>query len=65
MPRNPDSPIAGGTNADPEFRKLRGRYGAEKRESLERHIDKIVDAAPHLTVEQRDRLETLFRGDAA
>jgi hypothetical protein len=65
MPRNPASPIAGGTNDDLEFRRLRGRYGAQQRESLDRHIDKIVARAPELTLEQRGKLETLLRGDAA
>jgi hypothetical protein len=61
MPRNPDSPIAGGTNADPEFRRLRGQYGAEQRESLDRYITKILARAPELTSEQRDRIATLLR----
>jgi hypothetical protein len=61
MPRNPDSPIAGGSNTDPEFRRLRGQYGAQRRESLDRYVQKIVDHAPELTGEQKDKLAALLR----
>ena len=62
MPRNPDSPIAGGTNADPAFRRLRGQYGAQRRESLDRYVQKVVEHAPELSAEQRNRLAALLRG---
>lgn len=32
---------------------------------LDRHIQKIIDAAPPLTPEQRDRLAVLLRGAAS
>jgi hypothetical protein len=65
MPRNPDSPMAGGSNKDPEFRRLRGQYGAERRDDLDRHIARIVDRAPELTAEQFDKLAALLRNGAA
>jgi hypothetical protein len=36
-----------------------------KEERLAEHIARIVDDAPPLTAEQRDRLALLLRGDAA
>lgn len=46
----PDSPVT--TQLQTEFRAQR----------LAEHIKKIVDAAPPLTPEQRDRLALLLRG---
>ena len=44
-------------------RRARADYAAAK---LEEHIRRVVDAAPPLTAEQRDRLALLLRdGDAA
>ncbi len=44
-----------------------GRMGgqAKKLAAVERRIRELVDAAPPLTPEQRDRLALLLRGDAA
>jgi hypothetical protein len=36
-----------------------------KADQLEAHIKRVVDAAPPLTSEQRDRLALLLRGGAA
>lgn len=47
---------------DPELVAARRDYRAEK---LAEHIAKAVAEAPPLTDEQRDRLATLLRGEAA
>jgi len=49
-PDSPDSPVT--ARLQTEFRAQR----------LAEHIKKIVDAAPPLTPEQRDRLALLLRG---
>jgi hypothetical protein len=44
-----------------------GRKGAQSRRvaAVERRIKELVDSAPPLTDEQRDRLALLLRGSAA
>lgn len=44
-----------------------GKRGAQARKiaAVERRIRELVDAAPPLTDEQRDRLAVLLRGSAA
>jgi hypothetical protein len=62
-----------GKLADPEFRKQRATNAANKRTTLAHHVQKVVDNAPQLSAEQRDRLAILLRpssrtpdtGDAA
>lgn len=53
-----------GKNADPGFRHDRARKAALARESLDNYVRKLVDRAPELTAEQRDRLALLLRGAA-
>lgn len=52
---------------DPDARRLVDELRAEYRAvALEEHITSVVDAAPPLTADQRDRLAVLLRGgDAA
>ena len=47
--------------ADPEFRHERARKAAAARHSIDTYITSIVDRAPELTAEQRDRLALLLR----
>lgn len=65
-------PASTGKLADPDFRHRRAQHAARARTSLDYHIAKLVDSAPRLTDEQRDRLAGLLRpstlgagGDAA
>jgi hypothetical protein len=50
-----------GKNADPEFRHRRAKCGRAAQETTEHYIRKLVDRAPELTPEQRDRLAILLR----
>ena len=49
------------TAADPAYRHARAKKAAERRHSLDTYIKSIVDRAPELTPEQRDRLAILLR----
>ena len=49
-------------NPEADVTELRRQLKAER---LEDYVKRVVDAAPPLTPEQRDRLAVLFRGDAA
>lgn len=49
-------------NPEADVTELRRQLKAER---LEEYVKRVVDAAPPLTPEQRDRLAVLFRGDAA
>lgn len=51
-----------GKLADPEARRERARKAARARHSLDTYIKQIVDRAPELTAEQRDRLAAILRG---
>lgn len=70
---NGHTPAITGTIQDPEFRHRRAKLAARTRTSLDHHIKKVVDAAPELTSDQRDRLALIFKtaesgdfgGDAA
>jgi hypothetical protein len=52
------------TIGDDRGRRALGPPGSEARrvEQLEDHIRRVVEAAPPLTAEQRDRLALLLRG---
>ena len=55
-----DRPYSGRL-ADPEFRHQRAVKAATARTTLEAHIRSIVDRAPDLTPEQRQRLASLLQ----
>jgi hypothetical protein len=59
-------PAITGSITDPDFRHRRAKLAAEARASTDHDIKALVDRAPELTPEQRDRLATLLRsgGDA-
>jgi hypothetical protein len=50
-----------GKLADPTFRKNRARKAARARTTVDHHIQALVDAAPPLTSEQRDKLAAVLR----
>jgi hypothetical protein len=50
-----------GLNIDPTFTRERARKAGRAAHSVDAHIRALVDAAPTLTAEQRDRLATLLR----
>jgi hypothetical protein len=50
-----------GRLADPEFRRQRARKAAHASHNIDAHIKAIVDRAPELSAEQRDRLALLLR----
>jgi len=60
-------PAITGSLNDPDFRHRRAQHAALSRTSVDHHIEKLVDAAPKLTDEQKSRLATLLRpnGEAA
>ena len=49
-------------NPDADVTDLRAQLKAER---LEDYVRKVVDSAPPLSPEQRDRIAVLLRGDAA
>lgn len=49
-----------GKLADPQWRHDRAVNAARARESTERLIQKIVDAAPELSTEQKQRLAVML-----
>lgn len=51
-----------GRLADPEFRHRRAVTAALARTSVDAHIRALVERAPSLTPEQRDRIALLLRG---
>jgi len=53
LSQNPHAP------SDPALTELRRELKAQR---LEEHIAKVVDSAPPLTVEQRDRIAAILRG---
>jgi hypothetical protein len=50
---------------DPAVRHERAKRGGEARTTLDYHVKQVVDRAPELSAEQKDRLSRLLRGDAA
>jgi hypothetical protein len=50
-----------GKLADPDFRRERARKASLARNTVDAHIRALVDAAPPLTAEQRDKLAMLLR----
>jgi hypothetical protein len=54
-----------GPLSDPEVRHERGSRGGLARTSVDYHIRKLIDAAPPLSQEQRDKLAVLLRRRAA
>ena len=54
-----------GKLADPEFRRERARRAALASHSVDANIRRLVDAAPPLTAEQRDKLALLLRGPSS
>jgi hypothetical protein len=61
---NGHTPALTGTTADPDFRRRRAAHAAAVRNSLDNHIKKVVDAAPELTPDQRDRLALIFKTES-
>lgn len=55
------SPAVTGSLDDPDFRHRRAQHAARSRTSVDHYIAKLVDSAPELTAEQRDRLAGLLR----
>jgi hypothetical protein len=49
------------TATNPAYRRARAKKAAQRRHSLDTYIKSIVERAPELTTEQRDRLATLLR----
>lgn len=47
---------------DPDWRRWRAKRAAAARNSVDNHIKALVDAAPPLTTEQRDKLALLLCG---
>jgi hypothetical protein len=62
---NGHTPALTGSTSDPEFRRRRAALAARTRASLDHHIKKVVDAAPELTPDQRDRLALIFKTSPA
>ena len=56
LSQNPDA------QTNPALAELRRDLKAQR---LEEYIAKVVDSAPPLTVEQRDRIAAILRGGAA
>lgn len=54
-----------GSIDDPEFRHRRAVLAAKTRTSVDHYIKKLVEDAPELTPDQRDRLAGLLRRTAA
>ena len=57
-----DRPYSGKL-ADPEWRVERARKARAAQDALDRYVQTVVDRAPELTAEQRDKLALLLRGD--
>jgi hypothetical protein len=57
--------MAAATSLSPERRTERARRAALARTSVDHYIKALVDRAPELTAEQRDRLALLLRDGAA
>ena len=53
--------MAASKTLTPEQRTERARNAARARNSVDAHIRALVDAAPKLTPDQRDRLAALLR----
>lgn len=54
-----------GKLADPSFRSERARAAALTRTTLDHHIQRLVDAAPQMTEEQRARIAALLAPNSA
>jgi hypothetical protein len=54
-----------GPLSDPAVRRERASRAGRSRTSVDYYVQKLVESAPALTPEQRDRLALLLRGDAA
>lgn len=50
---------------DPDWRRNRARKAAAARTTVDYYVRQLVEAAPPLTAEQRDKLVLLLRGEAA
>jgi hypothetical protein len=53
-----------GPLSDPSVRRERASRGGRSRTGVEYHIRKLVEEAPPLTAEQRDKLALLLRGSS-
>jgi hypothetical protein len=51
----------GGKLADPEVRRQRARKARAAQDTLDYHIHKLIDDAPSLSAEQRNKLVALLR----
>jgi hypothetical protein len=49
-----------GKLADPAWREERARKAANARTTLDAHVKAVVDRAPDLTAEQREKLELIL-----
>jgi hypothetical protein len=54
-----------GKLADPDFRTKRAQKAALARTTISAHVKALVDRAPELTAEQRDRLAAILRAGVA
>jgi hypothetical protein len=50
-----------GKLADPDWRRERARRAGQAAHSLDHYVRKVVDRAPELTPEQRDKLAAILR----
>jgi hypothetical protein len=51
--------------SDPAVRHERASRGGKSRTSIDYYVRKLVEVAPPLTAEQRDKLAALLRGPSA
>jgi hypothetical protein len=56
--------MAASTSLTPEQRRERARNAGRAGHTLDAYVQRVVDRAPELTPEQRDRLALLLRGGA-
>lgn len=59
--RDPSYYYNSGKLADPEFRQERARKAALASHSLDAHVRRLVESAPELSPEQRDRIAVALR----
>jgi hypothetical protein len=55
----------GGKLADPQVRHDRASKARAAQTTTDYYVQKVVDRAPELTAEQRDRLAVLLRGPSS
>lgn len=53
-----------GSLADPDFRHRRAVHAAKARTNVDHYIQQLVERAPELTSDQKQRLSLLLNGSA-